>query len=833
MSNLDRKGILASPGGHQARLTALFLLMAVSLVGATLLYWLMVLEPRLYADAKNSAGALAQAYSRNITAVLKGSDAGVDRLKLEAVFDDILIITDRSTNQPFFLGITLSLDPDTFGVFLDTPHITRGQTGCSTCFYTEVPVYHATSGELAGIAGFYASTAFFEQLRATVRANLFTGAAVLLILLLFIWIAVHRLLQHMRDNEQTLRTVFEAAPLPLLLSDRNSGLVHQANRRALEIIGRAGEDDIPRLSMEHYLSKDQWCRIVEHSATSESPQPIEVLFDGVADDPWMLMSAVKMCYHGEEAILSGLADITQRKRAEELLQLNHQRIKAVLGGLDAQVYVADMQSHQLLFTNFASLERNEDSPPVSKCWQLFNPHSTEPCAFCTNDRLIKEDGSAAPVHHWERQSADGRWYACSDRAIPWIDGRLVRLEMATDITALKDTQHELVLARDKAEAATRAKSEFLATMSHEIRTPMNGVLGMVRLLEKTALTEQQNDYLETIMVSGEALLVILNDILDLSRIEAGKLALEPVDFDLNTLLAHLLQLMSTRAQDKGIALKLDVEGLVPLRLNGDQARIRQVLLNLLGNAIKFTEQGEVVLAIGCSSCEGGDRVRLRFSVTDTGIGIAPQALETLFDSFTQSDNSITRRYGGSGLGLSICRRLVEAMGGKLTVSSREWEGSEFSFELELAVAGTAAPDSNTTEQPQSSLPTVRPLTILVVDDDPINRRVVSGLLTSEQPPHRVVCVESGAEALQRLGEEAFDVVLMDLHMPDMDGLEATRRIRQLADPQRATTPVIALTANIMREDEARCYAAGMNGVVVKPFKPERLYSALARAITDD
>jgi PAS domain S-box-containing protein len=424
------------------------------------------------------------------------------------------------------------------------------------------------------------------------------------------------------------------------------------------------------------------------------------------------------------------------------------------------------------------------------------------------------------------RSLEGKTTVVSFNATTFYDrGRTLQgvFASARDVTERKREEVELKQARAVAESASRTKSDFLASMSHEIRTPMNAIMGIADLLAKTVLTAEQNKYVQIFRRAGDNLLNLINDILDLSKVEAAQLELEQTGFSLNDLVEKVMEMVALRAQEKGLALVCELAPGVPTNLVGDPMRLRQVLLNLIGNAIKFTEAGEVSLRV-TSDGDAAVPTALRFTVADTGIGIPAEKLAQVFERFTQADSSTTRRFGGSGLGLTISKRLVELMGGRIWVESRLGEGSVFAFAAPFEV-WTAAPHGADVPDRRDSDAPLRALRILLAEDSPDNCTIAMAYL--EATPYRVEVAETGAIACKMFASGHYDLVLMDRQMPVMDGLTATRTIRAWEQANnRPATPIIALTASALKGDREKCLAAGCTAFLTKPIKQEVLLQAI-------
>jgi signal transduction histidine kinase len=390
--------------------------------------------------------------------------------------------------------------------------------------------------------------------------------------------------------------------------------------------------------------------------------------------------------------------------------------------------------------------------------------------------------------------------------------------------SLKRTTEELIKAKIAAEAAAEAKAIFLANMSHELRTPMNGIIGMVDILKKTKLTPAQREYLNIIESSGESLLTIINDILDLSKIESGHMELENIPFSLTEELHSVMNIMQIIADKKKLPLRLRIGPYVPEYVSGDPVRLKQIIINLVNNAIKFTEEGSVTLFVEKKGAEDG-RVQLLFKVTDTGIGISPEGQKKLFRSFSQVDKSTTRKYGGTGLGLTISKNLTHMMGGEIGVESVEGVGSTFWFYVFLELSDKESYEKQHQEEEQSKNGKKRvqiKLKILLAEDNKINQKVA--MINLNNMGHEVDIANNGKEAVEKFRQGDYDLIFMDVHMPEMDGVEACQKIREIENKNGSIKkiPIIAMTANTSDEERKKYLEAGMDDYIGKPFKQTEL-----------
>jgi PAS domain S-box-containing protein len=528
---------------------------------------------------------------------------------------------------------------------------------------------------------------------------------------------------------------------------------------------------------------------------------------------WIMETVAPIRYKGRRATLGNFMDITERKQAEQLYQ-------TLAASSPVGIYIA--QDNKYVFTNHTLQKTLGYTEEELLGRDPLNNIHPEDRGMVRKSAIEMLKGKS--FHPYESRfitkSGEIGWSLGRSASITY-QGRLANLGVSLNITERKEMENALQKAKEAAEVATQAKSEFLAHMSHEIRTPMNAIVGLTHLALKTNLLPKQRDYLNKIQSSANSLMSIINDILDLSKIEAGKLKIEATNFQLDHMLNNVANMFSSKVQEKGLSIYFWTAPNVPLALVGDPLRLGQVLVNLVGNAVKFTETGEIAVSTGVAA-RGTEHVTLRFSVHDTGIGMTEEQQAKLFQPFTQADGSMTRRYGGTGLGLTISRQLVEHMGGDIRVKSTPGVGSTFTFTAVLGLQperltkGKVVPIA------------LRGLKILVVDDDSAETEIIEHMLMSMS--FEVTIVDSGRGALKALEnqEHPYDLVLLDWRMPDMDGFETARRIRSQLHLPKA--PKIFMVTAYGRE-EARYQAKelGLDAFLVKPVSNSILFDAIMQA----
>jgi two-component system sensor histidine kinase/response regulator len=533
---------------------------------------------------------------------------------------------------------------------------------------------------------------------------------------------------------------------------------------------------------------------------------------------------IRAISNGNEDQLSAFArDLTNLERAQAEIRQSEECNRDLLDNIEDAYCEVDLRG-DYLFANaaYCRLYGRTREEVIGASYKQFNDAERSAPLRLIYNQVYR---TGQPVKSFEHEFQPSRF---ADLSI-WLkrdsEGQPVGFCCTIrDVTERKRHERELAQAKEAAEAASKAKSEFLANMSHEIRTPMNGILGMTELALSTQLTEEQREFLSMVKSSADALLVILNDILDYSKIEADKVVLDPVPFNLCELVGDAMKSMAISAHKKGLELAFDVEQNVPLDVIGDSARLRQVLLNLIGNAIKFSPGGEVVVSVKLDETQGDD-VRLCFSVRDTGIGISPEKQARLFQAFEQADSSTTREYGGTGLGLAISKRIVQLMRGNMWLESKPGAGSTFYFTVSLAAAHGRPRASEPVAANLSGLP------VLIIDDNATNRRILRELaLHWKMLPDEA---SSGPEGLEKLEQAAragrpLQLVLLDEQMPSMGGIEVIERIRRNQALHGAT--IMMLTSADQRSSAARCRELGVSTYLIKPFKPAELLAMIQKAL---
>jgi PAS domain S-box-containing protein len=636
------------------------------------------------------------------------------------------------------------------------------------------------------------------------------------------------------NYERTLAAMVEVMPLSLVLLDRQMRVIY-ASHPWIKARGLEGRQVIGRTIFELRPEVfERWREALARGMTGQSYSVDRLRIEGLDGKPEWLKVEVNPWYDLDGAV-GGLIlashDITELMGALELSERSEDRLKLAMQLTDLYVYELDHVREELIKVGAESdfFDRAYSYADLrTDPHEMIDPRD-RPAAQEAWTRQQESGGAGRAEFRIRRNDGKEVWVAAATKLILNNHGEPIRLVGAMrDITERKLAEQALVQAKEEAESANRAKSAFLATMSHEIRTPLNGVLGMAQAIAADDdITAVQRERLEVIRQSGQSLLAILNDVLDLSKVEAGKLALEHGRFEVGALAQSAQATFSAIAEAKGLTFDLTIDRAAQGVYEGDQVRVRQILWNLVSNALKFTERGGVSVRVRREKGE------LAISVLDSGIGLTHSELAGLFRKFEQADASTTRRFGGTGLGLAICRELAGLMGGRISVTSAPGMGSAFTVTLPLKkVARAAAKPMRTRRQPAKSAkpaPAGRPLRILAAEDNPMNQLVLKTLLAQAGIEPEIVA--NGQEAVDAWAREPWDLILMDVQMPLMDGLAATRLIREREQLEgRTRTPIVALTANAMSHQVAEYRAGGMDAFVAKPIEAGRLYEALQRAV---
>jgi PAS domain S-box-containing protein len=634
--------------------------------------------------------------------------------------------------------------------------------------------------------------------------------------------------QALRRSQEYLRAIFSARPIIAFATDLD-GIFTFSEGRGLEMIGIMPGTVVGQSIFELYRNSPDTLEYVRRALAGES-------FTAIVQVGALSFETRYSPMRDEEGAVTGMigvaSDISEQLQATEDLQAVSTRLTALIASMQAGVMVEDEQRRLTLINQaFCTLFKIPVSPDsligsdFRAAAGTLSPIFSDADEFLARIERILE--RRRPISDELVPLADGRMFERD--YVPIFSGDAYRghLWLYRDITARMRDTTDLIRAKEAAEAATRAKSAFLATMSHEIRTPMNAVIGMTSLMLDTDLTGEQRQYAEAIRTSGDMLLSLINNILDFSKIESGYMDLEQRPFSLRGCVDEVNELLAPKAAEKGLALIGTVSEHLPDQIIGDSTCVRQILVNLVSNAIKFTQAGEVAVRVSARPDDDGpeDSRIITITVSDTGIGIPPDRLSRLFRPFSQIDVSTTRRFGGTGLGLAISQRLSELMGGTITVRSRVGLGSTFraTFRSREADLQPSRPPPRPLRhaQPIAS----RSLRVLVAEDNLVNQQVAVRML--EKMGYQADLATNGLEVLEALRQRVYDVVLMDVQMPDMDGLDATRRLRAML-PDSRQPYVIAVTANAMSGDREECLGAGMDDYISKPVRRADLQTSLAR-----
>jgi PAS domain S-box-containing protein len=629
----------------------------------------------------------------------------------------------------------------------------------------------------------------------------------------------------LQESEEKCRSLYEFSPVGIALNRFSDGVFISANRPLYEMVGYT-EEEFYRLSYweitpQEYAQQESIVLEQLKRKGQYGPYFKEYIHKNGSRIPILLNGATITDRHGEKLIWSIIIDITELTSVRNALEVQKDQLQALTNQIPTAIATFDRDMRYLNCTKKWLEDFDIDHDPVGESHYDLFP-DCQSFWKIIHERCLR--GEVVGSADYPSKSI-GKKKAFKWEAAPWrfADGSVGGSIVSTmDISVLLDRESQLEKARQEADRANGAKGQFIASLSHEIRTPMTAIITMAELLKESGLNDEQQKYVGVFRSAAETLLELINDILDFSKMESGHLNLNYIPMDLKLLVEEVFDIMSFNAKKKDITIKSHIDPFIPRFIKGDPVRLRQILMNLLSNSLKFTEYGEVSLDVRALND------RLHFSVSDTGIGISQNQQDLIFSPFVQGDDSITRRFGGSGLGLAICKKLLSQMGGEISVTSEVGSGSTFYFNIPLIQLEASQGCAKVSVHPEMLIKAAKSSPkILIVEDSELNQKLIKALLS--HLPLDLDFASNGQEGLDKFATHAFDLIFMDIQMPIMDGYTATRQIRELENRKgQKKTPIVALTAHVFQEDILQCELAGCSDHLGKPFKKDHLIAMISK-----